>query len=77
MSSAMHTAAMVPRMEDAEALSLNCYNKKPDTTSPFPLAGLPMATFHNFPNPPPHLLEVRSATECTANASVRSPGSCA
>ena len=53
MSSAIRTAAIVPRMEDAEAPSLNCYNKNPNRTSPFPFPGLPMANFHNFPRVPP------------------------
>ena len=79
MSSTMRTAAIDPGMEDAEAPSLDCCNKYPNSTSPFPFPKLPVAYFHNFPNapPPPHLLEVRSATECTANAYGLPLGSCA
>ena len=63
MSSAIRTAAIVPRMVDAEAPSLDCCRRYPERISPFPLPGLPMAYFHNFPNVPPHRREVRSAME--------------
>ena len=53
MSSAIRTAARVPRIEDAEAPSLDCCNRYPESTSPFPFPGLPMGNFHNFPNAPP------------------------
>ena len=53
MSSAMRTAAMVPHMEDAKAPSVDCWNRYPDRTSPFPFPGLPMVNLHNFPKAPP------------------------
>ena len=63
MSSAIRTAAIVPRIVDDEAPSLDSCNRYPKRTSPFPFPGLPMAYFHNFPKAPPQRLDVRSATE--------------
>ena len=53
MSSAMRTAAIVPRMENAEAQSLDYCNKNTENTSSFPFPELLMAYFHNFPNATP------------------------
>ena len=58
MSSAIRTATIVPCIVDDEAPSLDCYNKYPERTSPFPLPGLPMANFHNFHKVTPQRLEV-------------------
>ena len=77
MPSAICTAAIVPRIVDEETPSLDCCNKYPKRTSPFPFPGLPMASFHNFPKVLPQRLEVQSAAERTTSDSGLSPCSCA
>ena len=42
MSSAIRTTATVPRIVDVEPPSLDCCNKCPERTSPFPFPRLPM-----------------------------------